>query len=93
MFDASDQNLRRKLEEILTQMWLVMAEYDLSRESIDPEEIESLLSMLFCPHPLRQSELVELLAYKFPGLEEKRLRYVAEYPETEDESLTLEEIV
>jgi hypothetical protein len=74
----------------LTQLWLVLVEYDLERQAIDPEEIESLLSMLFCPHPLRQSEMVELLNYKFPDLEEKRLKYVEEYSETEEESLTLQ---
>jgi hypothetical protein len=49
--------------------------------------------MLFCPHPLRQSEIVELLQYKFPDLDDQRARYIAEYPEAEAECLSLAEVV
>lgn len=58
-----------------------MVEYDLDKDIIVPEEVESLLCMLFCPHPLRQSEIVELLTYKFPTLAEQRARYLEEYPD------------
>ena len=53
-----------------------MVEYDLERRVLLPNEVESLLTMLFCPHPLRQSEIVELLAYKFPHLDQHRQRYI-----------------
>jgi hypothetical protein len=70
----------RQVEEVLTQLWLVLVEYDLDRRTLPPQEVESLLTLLFCPHPLRQSEIVELLAYKYPSLEQQRSRYVSEYP-------------
>ena len=65
---------------MLTQFWLVMVEYDLERRTLPPQEVESLLTLLFCPHPLRQSEIVELLTYKYPSLEQQRRNYIAEYP-------------
>jgi hypothetical protein len=52
-----------------------------------------LLTLLFCPHPLRQSEIIELLAYKYPSLEHQRTNYIAEYPEAEGECLCLPELV
>lgn len=91
-FDVG-QTLKRNLEEVLTQLWLLLVGYDLECESVDQEEIERLLIILFCPHPLRQLEIVHLLEDLFPDLQQSRARYVEEYPQAGDELLSLEAIV
>ena len=82
-----------EIELITTQLWLLLVNYDLRQEEVNKNQITGLLHILFCPYVLKQQEMVTLIDHAFPDIDEKRAKYVEEFPETAEEVLDSHELV
>lgn len=58
-----------EVELLVTQLWLVLVNYDLRGEFVDKNKLTSLIHILFCPYVLKMPEMIALFDHAFPGLE------------------------
>lgn len=61
---------------MVTQLWLILANYDLKETYIQKNKFLSLMHILFCPYMLKPQEMTALIDHAFPNLEQHRSDHI-----------------